>query len=151
MTLDLTPLAQALAPAVAEAVAAMLSEQAAPTADGRAIPGSDLDLWRAYSAKEVGERLGLSPDAVYHIPEDRLPRTYVGGAGGRRRYLGIHVLCYMAGLDGVDVGAIAEKLRRRFIESAAPPAAVRPMRPSSPAHGTQPGALPSDATRIRIR
>lgn len=149
MTLDLSPLAEALAPVLADALAVRLSEQApSAPADDRAVAGSDLDLWRAYTAKEVGQRLGLSADAVYHIPETALPRTYVGAEGGRRRYLGIHVLCYMAGLDGVDVGAIAEQMRRRFIESAAPPAPVRPMRPAAAGTGE---ALPSGVTRRRVQ
>lgn len=87
-----------------------------------------LVLWKAYTAKETGEILGLSDKSVYGIPEAMLPRARVGATGRTVRYLGINILCYLAGLPPVDTEAIARKVRQAFIEQASRPPAVHSMR-----------------------
>ncbi|MEZ4699265.1 MAG: hypothetical protein R2834_02955 [Rhodothermales bacterium] len=86
--------------------------------DGLAIEklgGRGLDLMRAYSAKEVAELLGTSRvESVYEIPENELPRVRrIGKSFG---YLGINVLCYMAGRPPVDIDAAIEEYRKRLTE-----------------------------------
>lgn len=128
MNIDFAPLADLVAERVA---AAMPAAAPAAPADARALAGSDLDLWRAYTAAEVGAWLGMSAKAVYAISPERLPRTYAGGAGTSVRYLGIHLLCYLTAQEPPDVAAIAADVRRRFVEQAsAVPSAVRPLRPA---------------------
>ena len=77
--------------------------------------GTGLVLWKAYTAKETGEILGLSNKSVYEIPETLLRRARVGATGRTVRYLGINILCYLAGLPPVDTEAIARQVREAFI------------------------------------
>ncbi|MDZ4700932.1 MAG: hypothetical protein SH809_14645 [Rhodothermales bacterium] len=72
-----------------------------------------LELMRAYTAKEVAEILGTPRvESVYEIPEAELPRVRRVGKGFG--YLGINVLCYMAGQPPIDLEAAIEAYRQRL-------------------------------------
>lgn len=129
MNLDLSPLAAMVADLVAERVAKAQPVQVD-------VSGSDLDLWRAYTAEEAGARLGLTGKAVYNIPEALLPRTHIGSTGRAVRFLGIHLLCYLNDLPQPDVKAIADSVRRRFVEQASTVSGVRSIR-TEPLAGRQ--------------
>lgn len=96
------------------------------TSAARAV-GTDLDLYRAYTAEEAAQWIGCSRDAVYKIPESLLRPTRTGPAGGSKRFLGINILCYLTGQEPVDVEEIGRQVRESFIARAAQPSTVRPM------------------------
>ena len=87
-----------------------------------------LDPLRAYSAKEVAALLGTKRVAsVYEIPEDELPR--VRRIGSKVGFLGINILCYMHGLEPVDIASAVERYRQRLLDERP---AVQPLRPGEP-------------------
>ena len=93
------------------------------------LPALGLDLFRAYSAKEVAQLLGIKWVAsVYEIPDDELPR--VRRIGKKVGFLGINVLCYMHALEPVDVAGALERYRERLLDER--PAAVQPLHPQQP-------------------
>lgn len=69
---------------------------------------------RVYSVKEVARFLGTKRLAsVYAIDEAKLPRAQ--GVGSSVGFLGINVLCYMAGLEPVDFRSAVEAYRKHLL------------------------------------
>ena len=87
----------------------------------------EIHLWRSYSVKEAAQFLPLTPKAIYDIPESQLKPHRLGASGGRKAFLGINILMYMAGLEPVDVESVAKKVREEFLADAKKPHNVKPI------------------------
>jgi len=110
-----------LADLVAMRVCEMLKERTAPSADLLNLPGG-IEPMRVYTAEEVAEllRTGMdgreraSIESVYRIDRRDLPR--VRRIGTKIGFLGINILCYMHGLEPVDMEHIIEQYRARLMD-----------------------------------
>ena len=122
----------AITDAVREAVRQELSEER-PGGDATGVlremmehqPEERINLWKPYKAREVAEILGLSSSRVYEIPEDLLKPTWVGPSKGSKRFMGINLVCYMAGIEPVDIEGMAREVRERFLAKAQSPPNVK--------------------------
>lgn len=109
--MNLAPLLEELASNVAQKISGM--HVAVPSM------ASKLDPWKAYTVKEAAEILGLTPAAVYAIPDERLQRVYTGSAGTTVRFMGIHLLYHLAGQRGPSM--------EELLSSVRPPVAITPL------------------------
>lgn len=116
MTIDLGPLTEQLTKAITQVVAekALITEPLTQAL-------SKLDVWKAYTAEEAGEFLGLSKSSIYAIPEARLKRTYTGASGSSVRFLGVHILCHLLGLPQVDAKKVGQEMIQSFLAQSRPP------------------------------
>jgi hypothetical protein len=116
-----------LAPFIEELASLLASKLGAAQAPPVPPMVSKLDPFKAYDAKEVAELLGLTPAAVYAIPEDRLQRVYTGSTGTAVRFLGIHILYHLAGRRGPSMEELASSMAST-VSSSRPSAPVRPLK-----------------------
>lgn len=84
-----------------------------------------INPWRAYPTKEAAVFLGLDPSTLSKISEHELPRERVGPSRGSVVYFGINILCYLVGLEPVDVKALVEQLRSDLLREARRPSKVQ--------------------------
>lgn len=76
---------------------------------------SDIRLTGMYTAREAAAWLRLSNwKSIYEIAEKELPRCKVGPRRGRIRYLGADLLCYVRGIEPLDIGATMTELKSRL-------------------------------------
>lgn len=115
MTIMFDAIAEHVAKVVGDRIESRLQNGGMPAVDLEQLGARDLELLRAYSAKEVAGLLGTNRvESIYDIPEDELPRVRRIGKGFG--YLGINILCYMAGRPPIDLGAAVEAYRERLEE-----------------------------------
>lgn len=99
------------------------------SADVQLAAPSAFEPWRAYTAKEAAEFLGLArTDSVYEIPEVELPRVRVGPNRGSVRFLGADLVCYAKALAPIDYEAVRDQFEDR-LKRPAPAAMTLPGRP----------------------
>lgn len=84
----------------------------------------DINPWKPYTVRETAPLLGISQSRVYDIPEEQLRPTWTGPTKGRKCFLGINIICYIAGIEPVDVETVARRERERFVGEARRPAKV---------------------------
>lgn len=78
-----------------------------------------LHPWKAYTVKQVADLFEMPTSTVYKIPENELPRRYVGPRRGSLRFLGADLMCYLAGEDPVDFSSLVDELRRQVRQETA--------------------------------
>ena len=106
---------EAIANRVAEIVADRITSTIQQQQTGQLLQVEEIELMRAYSAQEVAHLLSTDRvESVYAIEEQYLPR--VKRIGNRIGYLGINVLCYMHGLEPVDMEAVVEGYREKLMQ-----------------------------------
>ena len=119
---------------IAQRVCEMLDERRTESGiDLLSMPGG-IEPMRVYTAEEVAELLRTGMDgrentntaSVYRIDKRDLPR--VKRIGTKIGFLGINVLCYMHGLEPIDMERVIEDYRARLMNDRPK---VKPLRNST--------------------